>query len=121
MSTRTQTIIAVCVGLFVALVMTVSLLFEDKLPHMTQPEGTTGGYLYTFNVECVDENGKVLGVEKLRGNGTLWTLEPPEIEGYTTDCKGITREDVTNWRYPASHYVREAHGSIQVVYSPIGS
>lgn len=114
MSRKTQSIIAVSFGLFLAVVITVSLLFADKLPHASQPEGIACGYLFSFDVECVDESGNVLKVEKLTGNGTLWTLKPPEIQGYTTDCKGIT-EDVTNWRYPASHYVRKAHSSIQVV------
>ena len=44
MSTKSQTVFAVCFGLFLAVVVTVSLLFADKLPHATQPEGITGGY-----------------------------------------------------------------------------
>ena len=72
-------------------------------------------------VECVDESGKILKTQKYTGNGTLWSFEPPEVDGYTTTCASITRDDITNWRYPASHYVREANGSIRVVYSPIGS
>ena len=112
---------AVCFGLFLAVVVTVSLLFADKLPHATQPEGITGGYLFSFNVECVDESGNLLKTQKFTGNGTLWSFEPPEVDGYTTTCASITRDDITNWRYPASHYVREANGSIRVVYSPIGS
>ena len=39
MSTKSQTIFAVCFGLFLAVVVTVSLLFADKLPDATQPEG----------------------------------------------------------------------------------
>ena len=45
MSNKSQTIFAVCFGLFLAVVVTVSLLFADKLPHATQPEGIAGGYL----------------------------------------------------------------------------
>ena len=121
MSNKSQTIFAVCFGLFLAVVVTVSLLFADRLPYATQPEGITGGYLFSFNVECVDESGKILKTQKYTGNGTLWSFEPPEVDGYTTTCASITRDDITNWRYPASHYVREANGSIRVVYSPIGS
>ena len=44
MSTKSQTVFAVCFGLFLAVVVTVTLLFADKLPHATQPEGITGGY-----------------------------------------------------------------------------
>lgn len=99
----------------------MKLLFADKLPHATQSEGITGGYLFSFNVECVDESGNLLKTQKFTGNGTLWSFEPPEVDGYTTTCASITRDDITNWRYPASHYVREANGSIRVVYSPIGS
>lgn len=80
------------------------MLFADKLPHATQPEGITGGYLFSFNVECVDESGKILKTQKFTGNGTLWSFEPPEVDGYTTTCASITRDDITNWRYPASHY-----------------
>ena len=83
MSTKSQTVFAVCFGLFLAVVVTVSLLFADKLPHATQPEGITGGYLFSFNVECVDENGKILKTQKFTGNGTLWSFEPPEVDGYT--------------------------------------
>ena len=36
MSNKSQTIFAVCFGLFLAVVVTVSLLFADKLPHATQ-------------------------------------------------------------------------------------
>ena len=121
MSTKSQTVFAICFGLFLAVVVTVSLLFADKLPHATQPEGITGGYLFSFNVECVDERGNLLKTQKLTGNGTLWSFEPPEVDGYTTTGTSITRDDITNWRYPASHYVREANASIRVVYSPIGS
>ena len=121
MSTKSQTVFAVCFGLFLAVVVTVSLLFADKLPHATQPEGITGGYLFSFNVECANESGNLLKTQKFTGNGTLWSFEPPEVDGYTTTCASITRDDITNWRYPASHYVREANGSIRVVYSPIGS
>lgn len=121
MSTKSQTVFAICFGLFLAVVVTVSLLFADRLPYATQPEGITGGYLFSFNVECVDESGNLLKTQKFTGNGTLWSFEPPEVDGYTTTCASITRDDITNWRYPASHYVREANGSIQVVYSPIGS
>ena len=64
MSTKSQTIFAVCFGLFLAVVVTVSLLFADKLPHATLPEGITGGYLFSFNVECVDESGKILKTQK---------------------------------------------------------
>ena len=49
MSTKSQTVFAVCFGLFLAVVVTVSLLFADKLPNATQPEGITGGYLFSFN------------------------------------------------------------------------
>lgn len=49
MSTKSQTVFAVCFGLFLAVVVTVSLLFADKLPHATQPEGITGGYI-SFSV-----------------------------------------------------------------------
>ena len=105
MSTKSQTVFAICFGLFLAVVVTVSLLFADKLPHATQPEGITGGYLFSFNVECVDESGKILKTQKFTGNGTLWSFEPPEVDGYTTTCASITRDDITNWRYPASHYV----------------
>ena len=67
MSNKSQTIFAVCFGLFLAVVVTVSLLFADKLPHATQPEGITGGYLFSFNVECVDESGKILKTQKYTG------------------------------------------------------
>lgn len=98
MSTKSQTVFAICFGLFLAVVVTVSLLFADKLPHATQPEGITGGYLFSFNVECVDESGKILKTQKYTGNGTLWSFEPPEVDGYTTTCASITRDDITNWR-----------------------
>lgn len=104
MSTKSQTVFAVCFGLFLAVVVTVSLLFADKLPHATQPEGITGGYLFSFNVECVDESGKILKTQKYTGNGTLWSFEPPEVDGYTTTCASITRDDITNWRYPACNF-----------------
>ena len=39
MSTKSQTVFAICFGLFLAVVVTVSLLFADKLPDATQPEG----------------------------------------------------------------------------------
>ena len=84
MSTKSQTVFAICFGLFLAVVVTVSLLFADKLPHATQPEGITGGYLFSFNVECVDESGKILKTQKFTGNGTLWSFEPPEVDGYTS-------------------------------------
>ena len=93
MSTKSQTVFAVCFGLFLAVVVTVSLLFADKLPHATQPEGITGGYLFSFNVECVDESGNLLKTQKFTGNGTLWSFEPPEVDGYTTTCASITRDD----------------------------
>lgn len=48
MSTKSQTVFAICFGLFLAVVVTVSLLFADKLPHATKPEGITGGYLFSF-------------------------------------------------------------------------
>lgn len=94
MSTKSQTIFAVCFGLFLAVVVTVSLLFADKLPHATLPEGITGGYLFSFNVECVDESGKILKTQKFTGSGTLWSFEPPEVDGYTTTCASITRDDI---------------------------
>lgn len=84
MSYKSQTIFAVCFGLFLVVVVTVSLLFADKLPHATQPEGITGGYLFSFNVECVDESGNILKTQKFTGNGTLWSFEPPEVDGYTS-------------------------------------
>ena len=52
MSTKNQTVFAICFGLFLAVVVTVSLLFADKLPHATQPEGITGGY---YDVEEAEE------------------------------------------------------------------
>ena len=94
MSTKSQTVFAICFGLFLAVVVTVSLLFADRLPYATQPEGITGGYLFSFNVECVDESGNLLKTQKFTGNGTLWSFEPPEVDGYTTTCASITREDV---------------------------
>lgn len=33
MSTKSQTVFAVCFGLFLAIVVTVTLLFAEKLPH----------------------------------------------------------------------------------------
>ena len=102
-------------------IIIVHILVIWELHLATQPEGITGGYLFSFNVECVDESGNLLKTQKFTGNGTLWSFEPPEVDGYTTTCASITRDDITNWRYPASHYVREANGSIRVVYSPIGS
>ena len=74
MSTKSQTVFAICFGLFLAVVVTVSLLFADRLPYATQPEGITGGYLFSFNVECVDERGNLLKTQKLTGNGTLWSF-----------------------------------------------
>ena len=37
MSTKSQTVFAICFGLFLAVVVTVSLLFADKLPHARYP------------------------------------------------------------------------------------
>ena len=85
MSTKNQTVFAICFGLFLAVVVTVSLLFADRLPYATQPEGITGGYLFSFNVECVAESGNLLKTQKFTGNGTLWSFEPPEVDGYTRE------------------------------------
>lgn len=120
MSVKSQRIFTVGFIAFLAIIMVVSFLFADKLPHMKEPEGITGGYLFTFQVQCVDEAGKTIATKSMTGNGTLWSFEPPELEGYTTECKSITRSDITNWSYPPSHYDREAHGSITVLYSPLG-
>lgn len=112
MSTKSQTVFAVCFGLFLAVVVTVSLLFADKLPHATQPEGITGGYLFSFNVECVDESGNLLKTQKFTGNGTLWSFEPPEVDGYTTTCAGrfqrISRRGGNHFsKYGGSHLPHE--------------
>ena len=68
MSTKSQTVFAICFGLFLAVVVTVSLLFVDILPHDTHPEGITGGYLFSFNVECVNESSNLLKTQKFSGN-----------------------------------------------------
>lgn len=80
MSRKTQSIIAVSFGLFLAVVITVSLLFADKLPHASQPEGIAGGYLFSFDVECVDESGNVLKVEKLTGKVLCGLLNRPKFK-----------------------------------------
>lgn len=80
MSNKSQTVFAVCFGLFLAVVVTVSLLFADKLPHATQPEGITGGYLFSFNVECVDESGNLLKTQKY--TGIVTDIERPRNKKY---------------------------------------
>ena len=40
---------------------------------------------------------------------------------YSAELKKQAVQSYLNWPYPAFHYVREANGSIRVVYSPIGS
>ncbi len=120
MEVKSQRIFALSFIAFLLIVVIVSFAFEYVLPRYRSPEGTTGGYAYGFIVECVDENGNLLKKENMNAGGTLWSLQAPAIEGYVPDLQSISREDITNWRYPASHYVREANGSITIVYSPIG-
>lgn len=110
MSTKSQTVFAICFGLFLAVVVTVSLLFADRLPYATQPEGITGGYLFSFNVECVDESGNLLKTQKFTGNGTLWSFEPPEVDGYTT----------TSFPRPQGYKQGNVH-STTVIIAPITS
>ncbi len=116
MEVKTQRIIGISLVVFCAIVITVSLCFGDRLPKSPPPQGITHGYLFAFDVNCVDESGDLIKTVKMEGNGTLWSFEPPEIEGYTTERMSITRDDITNWSYPASNYIRKAGGSIVVQY-----
>ena len=58
MSTKSQTVFAICFGLFLAVVVTVSLLFADKLPHATEHITVKETHLET------QEDGSVVPVEQ---------------------------------------------------------
>jgi len=119
MTTKSRNIILVSFLAFLALIISLSFVFSEEISQQkTVTPQITGGYLFNFDIKCVDSDGNVLKTVSQTGNGTAWSFAPPEIEGYTTTCESITRNDISNWFYPPSHYDRKASGSLTVVYTP---
>ena len=101
---------------FLISVVSLSFVFTDSIPHNTETPQITGGYLFSFDVRCVDEDGNLLKNVSFLENGTAWAVDVPEIDGFPPGCTSITRDMVTNWFYPPSHYARKATGSITIQY-----
>ena len=116
MTKKAQTIFTVCFVAFLISVVSLSFVFTDSIPHNTETPQITGGYLFSFDVRCVDEEGNLLKNVSFLENGTAWAVDVPEIDGFTPGCTSITRDMVTNWNYPASNYIRKATGSITIQY-----
>lgn len=116
MTKKAQTIFTVCVVAFLISVVSLSFVFADSIQHNTETPQITGGYLFSFDVRCVDEEGNLLKNVSFLENGTAWAADVPEIDGFTPGCTSITRDMVTNWFYPPSHYARKATGSITIQY-----
>ena len=55
MSTKSQTVFAICFGLFLAVVVTVSLLFADKLPHAIKVTHLKPSLSSTPHLSMLDE------------------------------------------------------------------
>jgi len=118
MTTKSSKFVLASLLAFIALVIVFSMAFSDRIAaQKTSAPQIGGGYLFNFNIECVDTDGNVLCTETLTGNGTAWSFATPVIEGYTADRVSIAKDDVTNWNFPASNYQREATGSCTVVYT----
>lgn len=105
MTKKAQTIFTVCFVAFLISVVSLSFVFADSIPHNTETPQITGGYLFSFDVRCVDEEGNLLKNVSFLENGTAWAVDAPEIDGFTPGCTSITRDMVTNWFYPPSHYI----------------
>lgn len=116
MTKKAQTIFTVCFVAFLISVVSLSFVFADSIPHNTETPQITGGYLFSFDVRCVDEEGNLLKNVSFLENGTAWAVDAPEIDGFTPGCTSITRDMVKNWNYPPSHYARKATGSITIQY-----
>ena len=120
MTTKSRNIVLISLITFLIAVIVLSIVFGERIQSNDKPVyEANGGYLFTFNIECVDTSGNLLKTDTMTGNETGWSFAPPEIDGYETTCKKITRNDITDWFFPPSNYDREATGSYIVVYLPI--
>lgn len=119
MTTKSRNIILISLIAFLALVVSLSIIFADEIQKQNDSPAleANGGYLFTFSIECVDTNGNLLKTDTMTGNGTAWSYAPPAIDGYSTTCKSISMRDITDWYYPPSNYDREATGTYIVVYT----
>ena len=116
MTKKAQTIFTVCFVAFLISVVSLSFVFADSISHNTETPQITGGYLFSFDVRCVDEDGNLLKNVSFLENGTAWAVDVPEIDGFTPGSTSITRDMVKNRNYPASNYIRKATGSITIQY-----
>lgn len=94
MTKKAQTIFTVCFVAFLISVVSLSFVFADSIPHNTETPQITGGYLFSFDVRCVDEDGNLLKNVSFLENGTAWAVDVPEIDGFTPGCTSITRDMV---------------------------
>lgn len=71
MTKKAQTIFTVCFVAFLISVVSLSFVFADSIPHNTETPQITGGYLFSFDVRCVDEDGNLLKNVSFLENGTI--------------------------------------------------
>lgn len=90
MTKKAQTIFTVCFVAFLISVVSLSFVFADSIPHNTETPQITGGYLFSFDVRCVDEDGNLLKNVSFLENGTAWAVDVPEIDGFTPGCTSIS-------------------------------
>ena len=95
MTKKAQTIFTVCFVAFLISVVSLSFVFADSIPHNTETPQITGGYLFSFDVRCVDEDGNLLKNVSFLENGTAWAVDVPEIDGFTPGSETVKEQRST--------------------------
>ena len=72
MTKKAQTIFTVCFVAFLISVVSLSFVFADSIPHNTETPQITGGYLFSFDVRCVDEDNLENQIAQLNEDMTIF-------------------------------------------------